>query len=190
MLPVLVFLVLLFSPVSFVLLFNRMVEALNRVEGCWAGVDVALKRRADVTASLVEAVRGYAGHETEALVRASRARSSIATSNDTASTSGMLRDLEEAIADMLLLVEAYPDLKAAENFLDLQEALATSEKVLLAARQEYNEAVREFNTMRESLPTNVLARVKRFAAREYFHASPESGDAPTLEIRPQRQAEE
>lgn len=189
MLPVLVFLVLLLSPVVFVLLFNRMVEALNRVEGCWASVDVALRQRADVAASLVETVRGYTKHESEALVRATQARSSIATLNDTTSTSGMLRDLEEAIADMLLLVEAYPDLKASENFLDLQEALATSEDVLLAARQGYNEAVREFNTMRESLPTNILARVKRFAAREYFHASPGSDDAPTLEIRPQRQAE-
>jgi len=184
MLPAFLLLATFITLVPLVALFNRMARAVNRVEQQWADVDVMLRRRADVTANLVETVRGYAEQESEVLVRASRARSMLAATTSVADKGHLLDELENAITGVLLLAESYPDLKAVESFLALLKALETSENLLLASRQEYNEAVRSFNTMRESLPTNVLSRMKRFAAREYFQASPGSGHAPTLGIRP------
>jgi len=184
MLPTFLLLTIFLTLPPLVVLLNRMLRAVNRVEQQWANVDVALQRRADITANLVETVRGYAKQESEVLVSAARARSMLATTTSVTRKGRLLDELENAIAGVLLLAEDYPELKAVENFLALLEALETSENLLLASRQEYNEAVRTFNTMRESLPTNVLSGLKRFAAREYFQASPGSEHVPKIAIRP------
>lgn len=184
MLPTFLLLTTFLTLVPLVVLLNRMLRAVNRVEQQWVNIDVALQRRVDITANLVETVRGYAKQESEVLVSAARARSMLAATTSVTSKGRLLDELENAIAGVLLLAEDYPELKAVENFLALLEALETSENLLLASRQEYNEAVRSFNTMRESLPTNVLSGLKRFAAREYFQASPGSEHVPTIAIRP------
>lgn len=167
------------SFVALVILFNKMTAAVNRVEQQWADVDVALQRRSDLAAKLVDTVRGYLTHEVVVLVQASTARSTLAATTGIASKNRLLGELDESISKVLLLAEDYPELKALENFLALQKGLVLSERILLVARQKYNESVRAFNTLREALPTNIFARTKRFAAREYFQASPGSEYAPT-----------
>lgn len=166
-----------------VVLYNRLIRDRNRVDGAWSDIDVQLQRRHDLVPQLVKAVDQYADYERATIeaVTALRAEAMATTSV------GKLGEAEESLSSgmmrLIALAETYPDLKANENFLQLQRELVETEDYLQFARRYYNGAVRQLNTRIETVPSNVVARLFGFAAREYFQkASDEAGNVPLVEL--------
>src|SRR5215207_6636810 len=160
--------------IALVFLYNRLVTLRNRVENAWSQVDVQLKRRYDLSPNLVETVKGYASHEREtfeAVVKARNAGISAAGPHDQAEAENQISG---ALRQLFALSEAYPDLKANQNFGQLQEELTGTEGRIAYARQFYNDTVYRYNTKIQSFPQNVLANTFRFREREYFQADDES----------------
>ncbi len=154
--------------------YNGLVSLRNRIENAWAQIDVQLKRRYDLIPNLVETVKGYASHEKETLDRVITARNAgmgATGVHDQAQAENMLSG---ALKSLFALSEAYPDLKANTNFLQLQEELTGTEGRIAYARQFYNDTVYRYNTKIQSFPANVLANSFRFREREYFQADDES----------------
>ncbi|MCX5654467.1 MAG: LemA family protein [Planctomycetota bacterium] len=152
----------------FMLTYNGLVQLRNAVKNAWSQIDVQLKRRYDLIPNLVETVKGYAGHEKETLERVVQARQAgiaAATVKDQAAAENMITG---ALRQLFALSEAYPNLKANENFLKLQEELASTENKIGFARQYYNDAVQTFNTRQEMFPANLVASMLGFQPAEFF----------------------
>lgn len=151
-----------------VLTYNRLVRQRNLVREGWSGIDVQLRRRADLVPNLVEAVRGYAGHERALLeeLAASRARSLAASGPGEQATAE--RALEGALGRLFAIAEAYPELKADANFRELQGQLAEVEDQLQLARRYYNGTVRDQNTLVQSFPSNLVAGGFGFCEKAFF----------------------
>ena len=150
------------------LTYNGLVSLRNRIENAWAQIDVQLKRRYDLIPNLVETVKGYAAHESgtlEAVIQARNAAMTAQGPKDQAAAENMITG---ALKSVFALSEAYPDLKANTNFLNLQEELTGTEGRIAYARQFYNDSVTRYNTKIQSVPSNVIASRFRFAPREYF----------------------
>jgi LemA protein len=150
------------------LTYNRLVSMRNRIENAWAQIDVQLKRRYDLIPNLVETVKGYAAHERatlEAVVQARNVAMAAQGPQDQAAAENMITG---ALKSVFALSEAYPDLKANQNFLNLQEELTGTEGRIAYARQFYNDSVYSYNTKIQSVPSNVIAKQFKFAEREYF----------------------
>jgi LemA protein len=153
--------------------YNGLVRRRGAVDNAWAQVDVQLKRRYDLVPNLVETVKGYAAHERQALEAVVVARSraiGAQTPRDQAMAENML---SQALRGLLAIAEAYPDLKASRNFSELQEELATTENRIAYARQYYNDAVLTYNNAIQTVPTNIVAGMTGFTARDYFRAPDE-----------------
>ncbi|MBW3536267.1 MAG: LemA family protein [Actinobacteria bacterium] len=151
-----------------VLTYNRFVTLRNRIENAWAQIDVQLQRRYDLIPNLVETVKGYASHEREALESVIQARSQAMSANG-AAQKGQAEDmLSGALKSLFALSEAYPDLKANANFSQLQEELAGTEGKIAYARQFYNDVIARYNTLTETFPSVIIARMANFNEREYF----------------------
>lgn len=158
-------------------MYNGLVRMRNNAREAWAQIDTQLQRRADLIPNLVETVKGYAKHESETLQRVTDARVAAQRAHET----GEVRDAkaaETAYKDAMVRVNAvaeqYPDLKASQNFLSLQEELATTENKVSFARQHYNEAVNSYNTKREVFPSNIFAGMFNFKAAELFEVEDEA----------------
>jgi LemA protein len=151
-------------------LFNRLVNDRNRVSAAWSDIDVQLTRRHDLVPRLVEAVKGYAGHERATLEAVTELRRQSTAANRLADKAGLEDKLEQGVHKLIVLAEAYPDLKASQNFLDLQNDLVEIEDHLQYARRFYNGAVRILNTRIETVPDALIARLFNFRAAEYFEA--------------------
>ena len=158
--------------------FNRLVTLRNRIKNAWAQIDVQLKRRYDLIPNIVETVKGYAKHERETFeqVTAARTRAVGAT---TVKDQGMAENqLTGALKNLFALSERYPDLKANQNFMMLQEELAGTEGKIAYARQFYNDNVMQYNIMREKFPTNIIAGTFGFGPRDMFEIeAPEEREA-------------
>lgn len=149
-------------------LYNGLVKLREQVDASWADIDVQLKRRYDLIPNIVETVKGYAGHEKETLEAVIQARSramGAAGPAEKAQAEGMLTG---ALKSLFALSEAYPDLRAAEGFRDLQKTLADLEDVIANARRYYNAVVRDYNTKIQSVPQNLVAKSFGFTEREFF----------------------
>jgi len=154
--------------------YNGLIRLKNRVEGAWAQIDVQLKRRYDLIPNLVETVKGYAAHEKETLERVIAARNmgmNASGPHDQAVAENMITG---ALKSLFALSEAYPDLKANQNFLELQEELSGTEGRIAYARQFYNDSVLKYNTRIQTFPAVIFAGMFRFTPREYFEADDES----------------
>jgi LemA protein len=150
------------------LTYNGLVSLRNRIENAWAQIDVQLKRRYDLIPNLVETVKGYAAHERETLEAVIQARNTAMAAegpHDQAEAENMITG---ALKSVFALSEAYPDLKANVNFLNLQEELTGTEGRIAYARQFYNDTVFRYNTKIQSVPANILANQFNFSEREYF----------------------
>ena len=162
-----------------VLGYNRLVRLRNEADTGWSNIDVQLKRRADLIPNLVEAVRGYAAHERGVFEEVTNARAAL----QRAGTPGQAADandvLTTAIGRLFAVAEAYPELKASENFLRLQDDLTDTEDKISAARRYYNSTVMHYNTAIQSLPWVVVAKALGFRAKEFFSAS---GDTAPPEV--------
>ncbi len=162
-------------------IYNRLVGLRQTTNQAWSDIEVQLKQRQDLVPNLVNVVKGYARHEKETLNEVIEARNAAVKANsvgDTAAAEGML---SQALGKLFALAEAYPDLKANTNFLQLQDQLADVENKISASRRFYNNAVQEYNTAREQFPANMIATPFGFQARDFFE-SVEGRDA--LEIVP------
>jgi len=157
--------------------YNRFVSLRNRAEEAWADIDVQLKRRYDLIPNLVETVKGYASHERETLDSVTNARAeatkvhvdpSNITPEQIQAMAGAEAALTQSLGKLLAVAEAYPDLKANENFIELQRELTDTENKIQAARRFYNNNVMAYDTARESFPTNLVANMFKFDEREYF----------------------
>ena len=154
--------------------YNGLVSLRNRIENAWAQIDVQLKRRYDLIPNLVETVKGYAAHERETLDAVIQARNAGMSAQGPHDQAEAENQLTGALKSLFALSEAYPDLKANQNFAQLQEELTGTEGRIAYARQFYNDTVYRYNTKVQSFPANVLAGMFRFSEREYFQADDES----------------
>jgi LemA protein len=155
-------------------IYNRLVTLRNRVDNAWSQIDVQLRRRYDLIPNLVETVKGYAAHEKgtfEAVVQARNAAMAAQTVGEHSQAENMLTG---TLKSLFALAESYPDLKANQNFLMLQEELAGTESKIAFARQFYNDSVMSFNTAQQTFPANVLAGMFGFTPREYFEIEEEA----------------
>jgi LemA protein len=158
--------------------YNDLIQSKVRVKEAVSDVDVQLKRRYDLIPNLVETVRGYMNHERETLVKLTEARTAaMATSNNPKASLAEKEQAENQLSSTLKTIfavsENYPELKASNNFLQLQDEISDTENKLMAARRFYNSNVRDFNTKIQVFPTNFFAGILKFSAFEFFAATPE-----------------
>lgn len=169
-----------------VLMYNRFVALRNRAREAWADIDVQLKRRYDLIPNLVETVKGYASHERETLdaVTEARAKATSLEVDPSAFTPAQLQAFEQAelgltsaLGKLLAVAENYPDLKANQNFLELQHELSDTENKIQAARRFYNGNVRDLNTGLEQFPGNLVGNMFKFVPMEFFELSADEAAA-------------
>ena len=165
--------------------YNGLVRLRNQVKNAWAQIDVQLKRRWDLIPNLIETVKGYAAHEKETLQNVTQARNIAqgAAGKGVAAQAEAESGLGGALSRLMVVVEAYPDLKANQNFLALQEELTSTENKISFSRQFYNDTVMKFNTRTEVFPTNIVAGTFNFKQAELFELKDEAArEAPKVEF--------
>ncbi len=148
--------------------YNALISLRNQVKNAWADVEAHLKRRWDLIPNLVETVKGYMKHERGVLENVTRARAQAAAGGTPGEIAQGENFLTQALRQLFAVAENYPDLKANQNFLDLQQQLAEIERALLMARRYYNAVARDYNVRREQFPGNIVANLFRFPPAEYF----------------------
>lgn len=165
-------------------MYNSLVRLKNRVDEAWADIDVQLKRRHDLIPNLVETVKGYAAHEKETLDRVIQARNAAMNAESSGNRAEIEKTenmLSSTLKSIFALSEAYPDLKANQNFLELQRELSDTENKIQASRRFYNTNVRDFNTKLEVFPTNFIGKMLGFASRQFFQA--EEAEKANVEVK-------
>jgi LemA protein len=153
--------------------FNGLVKRRNQVDNAWSQIDVQLKRRHDLIPNLVETVKGYAAHERGTFEAVTNARANAIAAQTPAAQAQAENALTGALKSLFAVAEAYPDLKASQNFLELQEEVTSTEDRISYARQFYNDSVLSYNTKIQQFPTVLIAGMFNFAKREFFDAAPE-----------------
>jgi len=174
-------LIVVLAVVALVVLFliftyNRLVRLRNRIDAAWSQIEVQLKRRHDLIPNLVETVKGYAAHERETLEAVVAARRQAVDATGVENQAQAENMLTGALRQLFALAEAYPDLKANQNFLALQEELTGTEGRIAFSRQFYNEQTLAYDNARESVPTNIVAGMFNFEPRAYFEAEESSSE--------------
>jgi LemA protein len=163
--------------------YNGLVRARNQVDNAWSQIDVQLKRRIDLIPNLVETVKAYAAHEKSTLEAVINARNAaIAAPNTPAGQAAADNMMTGALRQLFALGEAYPDLKANQNFLALQEELTATEGRVAYARQFYNDSVLSYNNKLQSFPTVLIAGMFKFDKREYFETDAASREVPKVQF--------
>jgi LemA protein len=162
--------------------FNGLVKRRNQVDNAWSQIDVQLKRRHDLIPNLVETVKGYAAHERGTFEAVTQARANAINAQTPADQAQAENVLSGALKSLFAVAEAYPDLKANQNFLNLQEELTSSEDRVAYARQYYNDSVLSYNTQIQKFPTVLLAGMFNFDKREFFDAAPEETETPQVQF--------
>jgi LemA protein len=165
-----------------VAMYNRLVRLRNRSENAWAQVDVQLRRRYDLIPNLVEVVKGYAAHERETFEAVTNARAAAQQAQGVAQQAQAENVLTAALGRLLAVAEAYPQLRATENFQQLQAQLADVEQNIAVARQVYNDTVLTYDNALETVPTNVIAGMFNFGERAYFETEGVTREAPAVQF--------
>ena len=176
--------VVLLLAIAVAVSYNRFVRQRNLVQESWRQIDVELKRRHDLIPNLVETVKGYASHERGVFEEVTRARAAAASPGSSPAEQGRQEGiLGAALGRLFAVAEAYPDLKASTNFLELQRELTETEDRIAAGRRFYNANVRAMNTRVESFPSNIVASMFSFTRAEYFEVEDEQvRSAPTVDF--------
>ena len=151
-----------------VITYNSLIQFRNRIENAWSQIDVQLKRRVDLIPNLVETVKGYAGHEKEVFLKVTEARSALQNAKTVGANADANNMLTGALKTLFAVAEAYPELKANQNFMMLQEELSGVESKIAYSRQFYNDTVLKYDNKREMFPSNVIAGMFNFKEQEYF----------------------
>ena len=166
-----------------VVLYNRLIRSRNRVSTAWSDIDVQLQRRHDLIPQLVKAVDAYAKYEKATLEAVTELRAEAMRVVDVNARGEAEQALGEGVSRLLALAESYPDLKANENFMKLQSELVETENYLQFARRYYNGSVRDYNTMTETVPSNVIAGLFGFKTREFFQkTADEAANVPLVKL--------
>jgi len=165
------------------LTYNGLVKLRNQVKNAWSQIDVQLKRRYDLIPNLIETVKGYASHERETLEQVVQARQRGIDASNVKEQQEAENMITGALRQLFALSEAYPDLKANQNFMQLQEELASTENKIGFARQYYNDTVQTFNTRQQQFPANMVAGMLGFEASDFFEIEePEAREVPKVEF--------
>lgn len=149
-------------------LYNGLIRLKNQVENAWAQIDVQLKRRNDLIPNLIETVKGYAKHEKEVFTQVTKARTAMMNADTVEAKADASNMLSGTLKSLFAVAEAYPQLRANENFMQLQEELSGTENKIAYSRQHYNDMVMVFNTKIELFPNNIFAGMLNFTKREMF----------------------
>ena len=166
-----------------IVLYNRLVAKRQMVNNGWADIDVQLKRRANLIPSLVETVKGYAAHERQLFEEITTKRTIAVQAGDDAKERGAAESaLSRPVGRLMAVAEDYPDLKASDNFRQLQEELSDTESKIEMARRFYNGAVREMNTLAESFPSNLIAGPFGFRHADYFEIETADRAVPSVDL--------
>jgi LemA protein len=179
---VIVVAVVVFFLFVLVALYNRLVRLRNRSENAWAQVDVQLRRRYDLVPNLVEAVKGYAAHERGVFEEVTKARTAAQQAQGVEHQAEAENALTAAIGRLFAVAEAYPQLRATENFQQLQAQLSDIEQNLAIARQVYNDTVLSYDNALETVPTSVIAGIFSFRPRAYFEVEGAAREAPQVQF--------
>jgi LemA protein len=178
-----VIVVLVLVGVVGVILYNRLIRSRNRVDTAWSDIDVQLQRRHDLIPRLVTAVDQYAKYEKATLAAVTELRTEAMRAADVRAKGKIEEKLSAGIERIIALAEDYPDLKANENFLSLQNELVETENYLQFARRFYNGSVRDYNTMTETVPSNIVAGRFAFTGREFFQkTSDDAANVPLVKL--------
>ncbi|MCX7831332.1 MAG: LemA family protein [Actinobacteria bacterium] len=161
--------------------YNRLVNLKNQLKNAWHQIDVQLKRRYDLIPNLVETVKAYASHEKEIFEKVAQARSAAINASTVKEQSEAENALTSTLKTLFAVAENYPDLKASENFMMLQEELSSTENKIAYARQFYNDSVMRFNTYVQSFPSNIIARIFGFKEEDYFEI--EEVESKPIEVK-------
>jgi LemA protein len=175
--------ILLIVAIYIISIYNALVRLRNHISDAWSNVDTELTRRYELIPNLVAAVKGYAAHERETLERVIELRNTcIADTGSVRHQEGTEKQLVVAMQKLLALAEGYPDLKADQNFLELQKELVNTEDRIQAARRFYNGNVRDYRNLREGFPSNLVANMFDFEDRSFFDVEPSVRIAPAVEL--------
>ena len=177
---ILLFSVLIFALIIPIGMYNGLVATRNRVDNAWSQIDVQLKKRHDLVPNLVETVKGYAAHEKNTFELVTAARSRIAAAASPGEQIKGENQLTQALRGLLAVAEAYPELKANQNFLMLQEELSGLESKIAYARQFYNDSVMAYETRRQSFPWSLVAGFGAFGPREYLAVDEADKEVPKV----------
>lgn len=161
-----------------IVVFNGLIRGRQRVNEAWADIDVQLKRRHDLIPNLVETVKGYAAHERELFEKVTEARTKAIGATSLKEKGEAENVLSSTLKSLFAVAENYPDLKASQNFLELQKELTDTEDKIQAARRFYNGIVRDFNTSLQVFPNSLIANMFNFKAREYFEIGAQAEREP------------
>ena len=171
------------AAIALAVLYNLLVKRRQLVKNGWSDIDVQLKRRADLIPQLVTTVKGYAAHERQLFEDiAAKRGAALAAGDDPAMRGAAESELSRPVAKMIAVAEDYPELKASNNFLELQKQLAETEDKIEMARRFYNGAVRELNITVESFPANLLSAPLGFSKRDYFEIETADKAVPTVDL--------
>lgn len=160
--------------------YNKLASMDEGVDNAWAQVENVLKRRADLIPNLVNTVKGYASHEEEVLTQITNARAGLNNANTPVEAAQANDQFDTAIRSLNIVVENYPDLKANQNFLELQAELSGTENRISTERMRYNDSVRELNTAIRRFPTNIIAGVFNYESRQYFEINESDAEVPEV----------
>ena len=163
-------------------LYNGLVTARNKVKNAWAQIDVQLNRRADLIPNLVETVKGYAAHESSVFEDVSAARAGLTNANGVKEISDANNQLTSTLKTLFAVAENYPELKANENFKELQAQLAQTEDKIAYSRQFYNDSVLMYNNKCQTFPSNIIANMFGFKEADFFEAAGEARSVPKVEF--------
>jgi len=164
----------------FVATYNGLVKKRNRVDNAWGQVEVQLQRRYDLIPNLIETVKGYASHEKSTFEDVTKARSQSAAASTPGEQAVAENFLTSALRQLFAVAEAYPELRASENFASLQADLSETENRIAVSRQIYNDTVLTYNNTVQTIPSNVIARIAGFDTRELYDAPDEADAAPAV----------
>jgi len=177
-----IILVLIIAVFSIVGKYNSLVTTNENIDGKWSQVENNLQRRADLIPNLVETVKGYASHEKEIFTAISDARARLIGASGVDETAKANGELSGALNRLLAISEAYPALKADQNFKALQDELAGTENRIAVSRKDYNDAVQAYNTNVKRFPTNIVANIFGYQARQYFQAEEGAKELPKVKF--------
>ncbi|HIJ15897.1 MAG TPA: LemA family protein [Methanosphaera sp.] len=162
--------------------YNDLVNGRNRVENAWSQIDVQLQRRNDLIPNIVETVKGYASHEKETFNQVTQARASMANATTVQEVAEANNNITEALKSLFAISEAYPDLKANQNFIELQQELSDTEDKISYARQFYNDTVLKYNNLCQQFPSSLVASIFHFDKSEFFEAQEGTRAAPNVKF--------
>lgn len=168
--------------IFFIGTYNALVVKRNRVKNGWHQIDVQLKRRVDLIPNLVETVKGYAAHEKGVFERVTEARAAVMKAQGPAESAKANNMLSDTLKSLFAVIENYPELKANQNFLKLQEELTATENKISFARQFYNDVVMDFNNKIQMFPSNIVAGMFNFKAEEFYSVPESEREAPRVKF--------